>query len=1046
MNKLKTLKYGYLAVFSCGYKFKFSHILLLVGLLQMNAHAYSNNLDIALQTPISGTVTDSQGIPLAGVNVLVKGTTNGSITDFDGNYSINVSSDNATLVFSYIGFGTKEIAIEGKTTINVQMEESAAGLDEIVVIGYGTQTKKDLTGATSVVKGEQLVKAPTANLAANLGGKMTGVFVNTATGQPGAEDVNFSIRGSSTTGNNEPLVIVDGIVRSFSRLDPNDIESVTVLKDAASTAVYGARAANGVLLVTTKRGKTNRPSFNVETSAGFQSQIRQIELMNAGEYARYINEAKLNYGQNPIFTDQEVAQYENGELPSYDWLNSVLANSAPIRKYNISASGGNEGTRYFLSYGLLDQAGFYSTATYKQHNLRSNIDVDLSDRLSLRLDLSGRIEDRSNSPSTLQNIYQGSVIAKPTLKPYLDNEVGPGAIASNGFGGSPIGYAERSGYNKTLSNILQSNISLEYDIPGVEGLSATALFSYDLSFRKDKIFKKPFTQYDYNGATGEYDESLGGVSSISLSEGRGQSDQQTLQLSLRYDNTFDKHKVGALFLYEQIESSQNELDAFRDNFLSAAIPELFAGGSDLWSNNGLSRESARRGYIGRVEYNYDSRYLLQANLRVDQSFNFPSSGRTGVFPAFSMGWRLSEERFMENVNFIDNIKLRGSWGQVGNDRVPSYQYLSLFGFQGGYVSDGLYQQGITSSGIPNPDITWETATTLDLGVEFSILDNKLSFEFDYFKKRTDDILRPNNEIVPGTFGTSLPDVNFGIVDSWGGEALVNYKQTIGDLGISINANASWFKNKAIELAEAEGVLPSIAQTGRELGLRTGYLSDGLFQTQEEIDSAPIQFSPAIHNSLAPGDIKYKDINGRDENGELTGQPDGIIDADDRTIIGSSGNPNLLFGLNIALDYKGFDMTLNFQGASNYSRDLYAIPFARDGNALREFVDSWRPGNENAKYPRLSSGDASPNTQQDSDFWIKEVTYVKLRNFEIGYNFNNSAKQVLEQIGIDHLRVYGSANNILTISNLGWRDPEGNSGPNPFYPQTKTLTFGVNIGF
>ncbi|MFB9056132.1 SusC/RagA family TonB-linked outer membrane protein [Mariniflexile ostreae] len=995
---------------------------------------------------IQGTVKEADtNMPTPGASVVIKGTVKGTSTDFDGNYSIEAKSTDI-LVFSYVGMESQEIPVGNKKTINVILVSNLSALDEVIVIGYGTQTKKDLTGATSVVKGEKLLKAPTANLASNLSGKMTGVFVNTATGQPGSEDVNFAIRGTSTTGNNDPLIVVDGVVRSFSRLDPNDIESVTVLKDAASTAVYGARAANGVLLVTTKRGKSNKPSFSLESSFGFQSQIRQIELMNAGEYARYINEAKRNYGETPVFTDQEVSQYESGELPSYDWLNSVLGNSAPLSKHNISASGGSSNTRYFLSYGLLDQGGFYSTATYKQHNLRSNIDVDLSDRLSIRLDVSGRIENRSNSPATLSNIYQGSLIGKPTLNPNLDTEIGPGAIASNGFGGSPRGYAERSGYDKTLSNILQSNMSLEYEIPGIEGLSANALFSYDLSFDKKKVFKKPFTQYEFNGATNSYDETLGGVSSISLAEGRGQSDQQTIQFSLRYDKMFTNHKIGALLLYEQIESTNNELNAFRDNFLSAALPELFAGGTELWSNNGMSTESARRGYIGRVEYNYDSRYLLQANLRVDQSFNFPSSGRTGVFPAFSLGWRLSEEQFMENVTFMDNIKIRGSWGQVGNDRVPSFQYLSLFGFEGGYSSGGLFQQGITSSGIANPDITWETATTLDLGLEFSMLDNKLSFEFDYFKKRTEDILRPNNDIVPGTFGASLPDVNFGIVDSWGGEALVNYKQTIGDLGISINANASWFKNKAIELAEAEGVLPSIAETGRALGLRTGYLSEGLFQTQTEIDNGPIQFSSAIHNNLAPGDIKYKDINGRDGDGELTGQPDGFIDEDDRTVIGSSGNPNLLFGLNIALDYKGFDLTVNFQGATDYSRDLYAIPFARDGNSLREFTDSWRPGNENAKYPRLSSGDASPNNQQDSDFWVKEVTYVKLRNLEIGYNFNSSVKEVLDQIGVNNLRVYASANNLLTLSNLGWRDPEGASGSNPFYPQTRTLTLGVNVGF
>ncbi|MBD0832587.1 SusC/RagA family TonB-linked outer membrane protein [Aestuariibaculum sediminum] len=1053
MKKLEGIKSWSLNIFTLKLKTKISAFFVLVIAFGVQAETYSttenfktNNTEKKLQqTEVTGVVLDQNNVPLPGANILEKGTTNGVQTDFDGNFTINLNNSNGILVVSYIGYKSQEISLNGKTQINITLEEDTAKLDEVVVVGYGTQTKKDLTGSVSAVKGEKLVKAPTANLASNLSGKMTGVFVNTATGQPGAEDINFAIRGTSTTGNNAPLVIVDGIVRPFARLDPNDIESVTVLKDAASTAVYGARAANGVLLVTTKRGNSNKPSFNFESSFGYQSQIRQIELMNAGEYARYINEAKNNYGLNPIFTDAEVAQYESGELPSYDWLGATLGNSAPLSKHSISASGGREGIRYFLSYGLLNQEGFYSTANYRQHNLRSNIDVELSNNLDLRLDISGRIEDRSDSSTNLNSIYQGALIGKPYLNPRLDEEVGPGAIATNGLGGSPIGHAERSGTNERLSNIIQSNISLNYKIPGVDGLVASALYSYDLTFNKNKIFKKPFIQYEYNGATDGYDQIIGGPSTISLAESRDLNDQQTLQLSLRYDRLFGKHKIGALALFEQIESSQNSLDAFRDNFISTAIPELFAGGTDLWSNDGVTIETARRGYIGRIEYDYDSRYLFQANMRIDQSFNFPNSGRTGVFPAFSLGWRLSEEAFMDNVDFMDNIKIRGSWGQVGNDRVPAYQFLSLFGFNGGYVADGAFQQGISSSGIANPNITWETATTLDLGLEFDMLDHRLGFEFDYFKKRTEDILRPNTDVVPGSFGASLPDVNYGIVDSWGGEALIRYKQRIGDFNFSVDANASWFKNKAIQLAEAEGVLPSIAQTGRELSLRTGYLSDGLFQTQDEIDNAAIQFSQSIHDGLAPGDIKYKDINGRDGDGNLTGQPDGVINADDRAIIGSSGAPNMLFGLNLFMEYKGFDLTANFQGATDFSRYVYSIPFERDGNSFREFVDSWRPGNEDAKYPRLSSGDASANNSQTSDFWVKEVTYCKLRNLEFGYNFNHISS-VLEQLGIENLRVYGSATNILTLSNLGWRDPEGPSGLRPFYPQTKTLTFGVNVGF
>ena len=1006
---------------------------------------------------IKGTVTDDAGAPLPGVAVVEKGTTNGTITDFDGNYTLGGIPANGTLVFSFVGMRTEEIAVEGQNNINLRMEEESIGLEEVVAIGYGTQKKADLTGAVSAVKGENLAKASTPNLSAALTGKVTGVIATQASGQPGYDGTTFRIRGNSTTKNNSPLIIVDGVVRSFSRIDPYEIESVTVLKDAASTAVYGARAANGVLLITTKRGAKGKPSFNYSGSYGIQSQTRKIELMNAAEYTKYINEAKANFGEQLLFTEEEVAKYQSGQLPSYDWLASVLSNSAPMQKHNLSVTGGNDRSKYFLSFGYLDQEGFYATSGYKQYNIRSNVDVKLSDRLDFGADISGRIEDRVlSAASALEDgkitenseklIYQGALFGRPYLNPLLDEEVGPGALGYNGMTGSPKGFAERSGTNQDVNYVFQSSFNLKYKVPGIDGLLAKAFYSFDFTTGTNKIFQFPYTYYQLNEVDGTYFEAQGGPSSTTnLRQTRDLRKQNTLQLSLNYSKTIKDHTISALALFEQIESNYSYITAFRDEFISTALPELFAGGTDLWSNNGSSSETARRGYIGRIDYDYKGKYLFQANMRVDQSFNFPDEGRNGYFPAFSAGWRISEEEFMQGVGFISNLKLRGSWGKVGNDRVPAFQYLSNFKFSGGSVIGGSYQKGIVDTGIANPLITWEKATTTDIGFDLGLFDNKLAIEFDYFKKRTEDILEKNSGVVPGTFGADLPDENIGIVDSWGTEGVIRYTNNFNGLNVMAEANISWYDNELVYMAEPESTLPSIAKTGRSLNLRYGYLSDGLFQTQDEIDNAAQQFSSSIHNSLKPGDIRYKDINGRDEEGNLTGKPDGKINSDDRAVIGSSGDPNIVFGFNLNLEYKGFDLAANFQGATDFSRFIRPIPFARDGNTYREMIDSWRPGNEDAKYPRLSSGDLPANSTYASDFWVTEVSYLRLRNLELGYNLV-PLKEVLNRAGIDNIRIFLAGTNLLTISNLDWRDPEGASGSNPFYPQVKTVSFGVNVKF
>lgn len=994
---------------------------------------------------VRGIVRDSEGFPLAGAGIALKGSSYGTFTNADGLFMLSVNAPQSVLEISFMGMSKQEVPIAFRNFLDISMKYEAIPIQEVVAIGYGVQRKLDLTGSVSQIKSKPLTRAPIPNLSAALAGKLTGILVTQETGQPGMDDANFQIRGISTMGDNSPLVIVDGIPRPFSRIDPNEIDQITVLKDAASTAVYGARAANGVLLITTKRGQAAPPSFTYSGSYGVQSQTRRIEMMNAAEYAQYLNEAKANFGQEHIFSSEEVAKFQRGERPSYDWLGSVLSNSAPMQRHNLSVTGGDEKMRYFFSFGHLDQKGFYSTANYGQDNFRSNMDIQLTDHLHFGLNLAGRAEDRERSSQPDHVIFQNARFGRPHLNPLLDKEVGPGAIGSNGMAGNPRGFAERSGTNRNLTYLFQSNLAVAYETPFIQGLSVQMTYSFDYSVSSQKITRTPFTIYQLNEATNQYNELKAGPTTISLDERSDRFRNATLQASLHFEKELGVHAINSLLLFEQSESYSNYLSAFRDGFISADIPELFAGGTTIWSNNGGSNETARRGYVGRMGYAFKGKYLFQANMRLDQSFNFPKGKRNGFFPAFSAGWKISEEEFMKPLQAIEHLKLRASWGKVGNDRVPPFQYLTNFLFSGGVVIGNGFQQGILDTGIPNPDITWETATSANIGIDLGLFRNKLFMEFDYFVKRTKDILQPNSGTVPATFGASLPDENIGVVQSWGSEGLIRFAGKLGGLSYTIESNYSWYDNKALFVSEPQNILPSIAQTGRALGLPIGYLTDGLFQTPEEILSAPLHFSHSIHDAIRPGDIKFRDINGRDAYGHFTGKPDGKIDGDDRAIIGSRSTPDLVFGLNLSLEYQGIDLAANFQGATGFSRNIRTITFERDGNTFREFINSWRPGNEDAKYPRLSTGDYPALWAYDSDFWLQEVTYFRLRNLELGFS-PKRLKSQWAKMGIRQFRVFLAGTNLITFSNLNWRDPEGNGMENPFYPQVKSISAGVQIQF
>ena len=1000
----------------------------------------------SLSAQVSGTVVDEDGITLIGVTIREKGTTTGTVTDFDGKYSLNVSGADAILQFSYTGYTGQEVALNGRTTVDLTLESDVAQLEEIVVVGYGSQRKEDVTGSLSQVSGDDLIVAPTPNLSAGLAGKLSGVITLQTSGQPGFDDAAFQIRGRSTLGNNNPLILVDGVERSLSRVNPFTIASITALKDAASTAVYGSRAANGVLLVTTRRGNDGKPSFRFSANYGVQEPAGRPELMTASEYVVAFRQALSNQGtpNDQLPFGDLLADAQAGRLESFDWWNETLTNSAPQRQYNASVDGGSDALRYFFSYGNLDQEGFFDNAGFNQHEVRSNVDADIAPGLTATIDLMGRLEKRSRSADGDGEIFSNVLRANPLNPVFVDGRPGaenlpPGSLGFDGFSGNSFGDANLNGSRTRDLTAFNSNLQLNYDLPFAPGLSARALYSYDTYFSTERSFFTPYTTYQLNEATGEFIPLLSDNIS-SLDETRANNDQKTVQLSLRYKKQFGDHYLSGLTLFERIKGDANNLTAFRDGFLSPVIPQFFAGNVINDENGGSASETARLGYVARVDYGFKNRYLLQANLRVDESFIFPENNRTGVFPAFSVGWRVSEEPFLAGVDWLSTLKVRGSWGITGNDRVGSFRFLSGFGFNGGYVVDGNFQQGIAPTGIANENITWETATTTDIGLEADLLDGRYGFEIDYYTKRTEDILASRSLSVPLTFGAALPIENLGIVDSWGWEFSAHHRNDIGKFSYKLNANLTLAENEIVFIDEPAGVNPATSITGKEIGIRVGLLSDGLYQNQQEIDEGPTQFG-----LVEPGDIRYKDINGRDANGDLTGQPDGKIDADDRTVIGESSTPNLIYGFGINLGYEGFTLDLSFQGAGQYARNITPRGFLLEvGNNFDVLNDSWRPDNPDARYPRILP-DGNVNNNQFSDFFLENINFLRLRNARLSYDFA-AMPGFLDRAGVGQLAVTLSATNLFTFTNVSIGDPEGNNGNALFYPISRVISVGVNLGF
>ena len=1003
------------------------------------------------QSPVNGVVIDATGLPLPGVSVTVKGSATGTTTDLNVHFTLNAPRS-ATLVLSYIGMITQEVKVNSRSMINVTLQEDINSLDEVVVVGYGTQKKIHLTGSIASVSSKELLKSTTSNVSQALVGKLPGLISQQATGAPGADDVSLLVRGHSTyNGGDGPLILVDGVERSMAYINPNEVESVTILKDAASCAVYGMKAAAGVILVTTKRGTEGKTAINYKGSLTLSHATTLPKFMNGTHYMQWYNYARRMDGEKAYFTDEEIAMTTNGDptdgFENTDWQEPIYRTTL-MHQHNLSISGGNEKTRYFLSGGFMKQNGFIKGFELERGNFRSNIDTQVTKDISVSLNVAGKINDYyqpggdSYENQTTNNVVGVLLYAAPFVP--LEYE----GMPTSGYRGAsnPEYAAGHSGYSKTRTMRLETSAKIEYS------LKAGMFVGWDWQDRDSRSFKYSYELMLYKPESKKYVRQY--ASNLQPTGGMSVGDEKEQQVVLRpsisYNQKFGLHDVGALFLYEQTERKGNTLTGYRSDFALLDIDEL-PFGSTIHPTDGNFSSSIRQGYagyVGRFNYAYNNRYLAEFTFRYDGSYHFKKGNRWGFFPSASLGWVASEEDFFKELfPQVERFKLRASFGILGSDNVDPFLYRKQYAWAKNSTVFGTTPQAVNTLynkvSYPMENLTWEKCRSINVGFELSAWNGLLGIEFDVFYKYTYDILRSIGGVYPPSLGGHYPSIeNSGTFDNRGFEMTVKHRNHIGKFNYSLNGNLSFARNKILRMTQADNTKPWQNRLGTSVGSIWGLKSLGLYQTQAEIDAAPLPIS----ETPRLGDIRYLDYNG-----------DGLISWDDEVKIARPTTPEMMFSLMADANWKGFDLSVQLQGAAlcdkllcgewnNGARDQTPLtrPFyAGWDNAPYYLVEnSWRPDNTNAEYPRLSTV-AYANNAQVSDFWKRNGAYVRLKNVTLGYTLPQSW---VKKSGISNLRLFASGHNLFTLTEFKYLDPESANVIQGYYPQQRTFTFGVDVTF
>ncbi|MGX5852227.1 SusC/RagA family TonB-linked outer membrane protein [Dyadobacter jiangsuensis] len=995
---------------------------------------------------VSGKVTDENNAGIPGVNILEKGTNNGVVSDQDGNYSIRVKDENSVLVFSYIGYTSKEVKVGSQSAIAVKLDVSPQELNDVVVVGYGTQKRSELTNAVVQTTGAEIKKSNAVSLSNSLAGRMAGVYVTQRSAAPGFDDSQILVRGAGTYRNTSALIVIDGVANAdpdgLNRLDPNDIESISVLKDA-SAAIYGAQSAGGVILVTTKRGTTGKPAFDFSTTQSWQSPTMKVKSADAFQYMKVLNDRRALEGTPPDFPDALVEAFRTGQRRPENWWNALIGPPVRQTRYSLTMRGGTDRVRYFLSLGTASQGGILRGDTkskLRQYNVRSNIDVTVTKDFEVGLDLSVR-EKYTQTP---QGGAGGEVGALASTSPLQEAYIG-GDYRYPGEGWSHLNPAARlqsPGYRRYKADVASGTLRAKYSIPFVKGLALDGYLSLVKTVDYNKQFNYVWPYYERAPDGSIVKKQSRTVEDIGLREDFKQSLRTTGNVKLSYATTFARdHKINAFVAYEQMSYNDNLFWAQRLGYDSPLIDQLFAGSTNRanWNNDGTATESGRQNFFGRVSYDFKEKYLFGFSARYDGSPIFPKETRFGFFPQVSAGWVISNEAFIPK-NIISNLKLRASWGRLGNDRVNPFQYIAAYGYDAGWVVNGVDARGIAVKSTPNPNITWEVSEKTDLGLEAAFLNNRLTFEADIFKNKTSNILGRRQASIPSYTGLILPDENIGKMNSQGIELQAGYRHNFSNLTLRINGNISYNKNEIVYFDETPQAEPYQKLEGQPFGSRLVYKAIGIYRTQQDLDNS------VKYPGATLGGLIFADLNN-----------DGKIDSNDRYMFNTTNNtdattgvttifPSTQYGVSVGLNYKDFDLTMLLQGQSGAKFRLSTgFNSGAGGNGL-EYValNSYSKENVNAELPMIAPTGLA---NSDSDFYYHKATWMRMKNMQLGYTL---PKSLLSKARIAALRIYVSGDNAFMLFNslkkYGNGDPEFLSGNGGAYPNMKTLSFGLNLTF
>lgn len=992
---------------------------------------------------ITGNVADNNGEPIIGASVVISGTKNGTVTDIDGNFTLVSTSETPTLNISYVGFDTQNIKVRQGQSVKVTLKENAQSLEELVVVGYGSQKKVNVIGSIATVDSKSLESRSASDVSNMLTGQMSGVTITQTSGNPGQDGGTIRVRGVGSFGATpSPLVLVDGMPGSLSDLTPDEIENISVLKDASSAAIYGSRAANGVVLVTTKRGKEGRTKVSYNGSIGFSKAAELPEMAHSYDYAKFYNMA---IGTD-TYTAEEIQKYKDGTDPDNyadeSYLDKLFGGHSFLTKHTLNVNGGNDRVQYMATAGYLRHDGLLKNNYYNKYNVRLNLNAKITKDLSMGIRLNGMASDR-HEPSTPGQLdtggYAGIMLAALRYPGLLPSYMSDG---SNGNGlkgsGTPVAWAEKcaSFYRQDFDKF-GGNLDLTYK--PINGLTLKGIGGYKYSLQHIRDYRSEFAT-----ASGR----TNGPSS--LSDNMYRTVYKTFQATADYNTTIaKKHAIDVLVGYTWEDENQRSVGGYRQKFPSNDVPYLTAGGADGQTNFGGGYDWAIQSIFGRLTYNYDERYLFEATMRYDGSSRFPTDSKYGFFPSAALGWRVSEEKFWKDssvAKWFTNLKIKASTGVLGNNNIGNYPYQSVYtlGSNQNYVFGGVYTTGASITTYVDPNLKWEKTRTSDIGIETGFFQNRLTFNATYFYRKTTDVLYKPSASYSSIFGLNVSQVNTGAVENKGFEFEAGYRDKVGGFNYWVNGNFSIIKNKVLTLGmgnvtQANGMVGNGSNLfiGYPMQMFYGYKTDGVFLTDKEVSQWYDQ--SAIAKGSKAGDIRYVDLDG-----------DNKVTPKDMTYLGSS-IPKYTFGFSFGGEYKGFDFSVLVQGVAGVKGRLNewaGFAFFQEGNIQKwQMEECWNvnPTNRYPKYPRLEiMSNAGSNNTLLSDYWILDASFVKVRNIQFGYKL---PKSIISKAGISSMRAYISMDNPFSFNGYrkGW-DPENTNNRGSYYPVMSSYTFGLTLAF